>query len=362
MTIATRLGALVVVAAACGDGGDEAAGSVTIIDNFTSMMTGADDDGGDAEGGGLKLDVADTDGAIPCPEGQICDECLESAPEACDDDPADPFAAMGINCPGGVEATVSTMGAAAAIGTRTGFGATEAWAPREGARFAVLGSGVVADLDLPTPPGDPNAAPTHCNDDLGAFDVGTTLPAPLSANEVAGDCTTDEALIGTGDCSNTIHGQFVQGGRADDYTEMRVEAVVPATNDSLTYDFAFLSTEYPYYFDTTFNDMYVGWLESEGWTGNISFDEDGNPISLNAGFLDYRDDDGDRAEFAGTCMRQHAATKWLTTTAPVTPGETITLVFAIFDLHDSNLDSYVFLDNLGWGCDGTDHPVTMPVG
>lgn len=44
------------------------------------------------------------------------------------------------------------------------------------------------------------------------------------------------------------------------------------------------------------------------------------------------------------------------------PGETVTIVFAIFDLHDSNLDSYVFVDNFGWGCDGTDHPVTEPVG
>ena len=47
---------------------------------------------------------------------------------------------------------------------------------------------------------------------------------------------------------------------------------------------------------------------------------------------------------------------------PVTPGEHITVVFAIFDLSDSILDSYVFIDNFEWGCDGTDHPNTVPVG
>jgi hypothetical protein len=108
--------------------------------------------------------------------------------------------------------------------------------------------------------------------------------------------------------------------------------------------------------------MYVGWLESESWTGNISFDMAGEPISLNAGFLDFRDDAGNVPEFAGTCMRQHAGTKWLNTTAPVTPGEQITLVLAIFDLSDPILDSYVFLDNFHWGCEGTDRPQTMPVG
>src|SRR5690606_42121782 len=51
------------------------------------------------------------------------------------------------------------------------------------------------------------------------------------------------------------------------------------------YNLAFFSTEYPGYYQTGYNDMYVAWLQSEVWTGNISFDEMGNPISLNAGFL-----------------------------------------------------------------------------
>jgi hypothetical protein len=39
-----------------------------------------------------------------------------------------------------------------------------------------------------------------------------------------------------------------------------------------------------------------------------------------------------------------------------------TLVLAIFDLSDPNLDSYVFLDNFLWGCDGDHPPSTIPEG
>ncbi|MEX1362960.1 MAG: choice-of-anchor L domain-containing protein, partial [Nannocystaceae bacterium] len=287
----------------------------------------------------------------------------EGQADPCDEGANSMISALGLNCPGDALVEVTTFGNPAAMSVRTGFGGTGEWNPREGSAFAVLGSGFTTDLDLETPFGDPDIGPTHCNDDLGAeYDVGTALPAPLLTNDVAGDCSTNDALLGTGDCSNTIQGQFSQGGSANDYTEIRIVADVPITNNSVSYDFAFFSTEYPFYFGSAFNDMYIGWLESESWTGNISFDSAGNPISLNAGFLDFRDDGGALPEFAGTCMRQHAGTTWLNSTAPVTPGETITLVLAVFDLSDSILDSYVFLDNFGWGCDGEDTPQTNPVG
>jgi hypothetical protein len=142
---------------------------------------------------------------------------------------------------------------------------------------------------------------------------------------------------------------------------------VPAGTFGFTYDFAMFSTEYPVYYQTQFNDMYIAWLESEQWTGNISFDELGNPISLNAGFLDYKDAPNpidcpapcSAPELGGTAMEGHAGTKWLTTTAGVTPLEEITLIFAVFDLSDPVLDTVVLLDNFQWGCEGGP-PATIP--
>jgi hypothetical protein len=225
----------------------------------------------------------------------------------------------------------------------------------------VIGSGLVSELNQQTPNGDSDDDPTFCNDALGGSpDPGPQLPAPIKINPVAGDCTQNQALVGTGDCSNTINGQYSQGGNAFDYTELRFTLQVPPDVVAFSYDFAFFSTEYPFYYGSQFNDMYVGWLESEKWTGNISFDQQGNPISLNAGFLEFKDDGGNNPVFGSTCMRQHAGTNWLTTKAGVTPGESITVVFAVFDLADPILDSYAFLDNFQWSCEPTGKPSTMP--
>jgi hypothetical protein len=284
---------------------------------------------------------------------------------------------MGINCPDELQMTAVVNGHPDGIDVIPSFGPTGEWDPTEGSMMAVIGSGYTAELFTETPAGDDVSCPTHCNDDfdqtilecsdpakndLNQYDPGTTLPEPLKTNDVGGDCITDPSLLGTGDCSNTIQSQFSQGINAHDYTEMRITVTVPELTTSFSYDFAFFSTEYPYYYGSQFNDMYVAWLESDLWTGNVSFDEQGNPISLNAGFLDFRDDAGTLPEFAGTCMKQHAGTKWLNTVGPVTPEEEITVVFAIFDLSDSILDSYTLLDNWRWGCEGPDKPDTKPIG
>ena len=339
-------------------------------DGEASDATGGDvDDDEDPSGGSGGSAPADEgpkfDLDSPASTGPVgCDtECECTIPEhvPCDGATTDAFHAIGIGCPGELQVQTSSMGPAAAIGIRNAFGNTNTFDPREGTKYAVIGSGRITELDTPTPNGDSDVFPTHCNDDLGGNDPGGSLPMPLRTNDVGGDCTSDAGLVGTGDCSNTIHGQFSQGMSANDYVELRFELDVPADVVSFSYDFAFFSTEYPYYYGSEFNDMYVGWLESELWTGNVSFDGDGNPISLNAGFLDFKDDAGNLAELAGTCMRQHAGTNWLTTTAGVSPGEHITVVFAIFDLSDSILDSYAFLDNWQWGCD-PGPPTTEPQG
>jgi hypothetical protein len=330
----------------------------------TSGTTSADGDSGpdtNDSADGPKFDLGAQPDAGDDPTCEELGNCKCTIPEhvPCDAGTNDPFRAIGLNCPGELQVNGSTSGPASARGIIAGFGGTNTFDPREGSVYTVIGSGLVGDLDNPTPNGDSNQFPTHCNDDLGAFDPGGSLPAPLKVQDVGGDCVANPALLGTGDCSNTIEGQFSQGVSANDYVEMRFDVQVPPDIVSLSYDFAFSSTEYPFYSGSEFNDMYVGWLESELWTGNISFDGSGNPISLNAGFLEFT---GSDAELAGTCMRQHAATGWLTTTAGVTGGETITVVFGIFDLSDSILDSYVFLDNFEWGCVPQGPPSTEPEG
>ena len=59
--------------------------------------------------------------------------------------------------------------------------------------------------------------------------------------------------------------------------------------------------------------------------------------------------DGDADIAAYSLNRRMAgATGWLTTSAPVLPGELITLDFHIWDTSDQQLDSLVLIDQFEW--------------
>lgn len=339
-----------------GDGDDGADGNNDDGADPPSSTTGANADDEDDGGGpsGPALDVAHPG----CDDGECPEGCFPPPHAPCDGEGNGLDHALGIGCPDEQPAEVSRSGNTAAVTVTNEFGNSAEWAAVEGERFVVLGTGLTASLLDP----DPEETFLNCSDDLGdEYDPGATLPEPLRVEAVAGDCDDDPTLIGTGDCSSTVGEQFDQGGDANDYTEVRIDMTVPDDVSSISYSFAFMTSEWPVFVGGDYNDLFVGWLESEAWTGNISFDETGSPISVNASFLDHQDENEDMPEFEGTCMAGHAATKWLQSTAPVIAGEDIALVFAIFDMSDSIYDSFAFVDNVQFGCDGG-LPETVPAG
>jgi hypothetical protein len=359
-----------VLVTACGGGGgsDESIyGSATQtgatlgessdeIDDDATDASDATAEGSSSEGtmfdlGDPTLEGGDGDGDGDC--------TLPHTP--CDAGSGDPFALMGLGCPGETSIVGTIDAHPDGMGIRSSFGATSSFDAREGSAYFVLSTGHVAELDdEPTSPGDQIY---HCNK---WFEPGdgmntTTFPPPIVAQDVGGDCLVDPSLIGSGDCSSTIEQQFQQAGFKYDYQEVRVSMTVPADAHALAFDVAYFTTEWPVFAGQSYNDMFIAWLDASSWTGNISFDDGGHALSLNAAFFDYEDVAGNLPEFAGTCMRYGAGTPWLTSTAEVVPGDTIELVFAIFDLNDVNLDSFVFLDNFRWLCEGSGGPSTVPV-
>lgn len=329
---------------------------------------GVDGDNGDGDGdpastetesdSGTIFDVGAGDG-----DGDTGDDGSCGLPHVpCDAATTDPFRAMGLDCPGEL-AISTTIGAhPAGLGALTGFGENSTFDPREGSSFTVISTGHISELgDEPSDAGDQIY---HCNkwfEPNDGMDT-STFPAPILAQDVVGDCLNNPNLVGTGDCSNTIAAQFDQSGAKYDYQEIRVSMTVPADAHALSFDVAYMTTEWPVFAGQAYNDMFVAWLEASNWTGNISFDDNGNALSLNAAFFDFQDVGGDLPEFAGTCLRYGAGTPWLTSTVEVVPGDEIELVFAVFDLADVNLDSLVFLDNFQWLCEGGGGPSTVPVG
>lgn len=162
----------------------------------------------------------------------------------------------------------------------------------------------------------------------------------------------------------------VQTGATYDSAGLKLVIKAPMDAKSFTFDFDFYTYEYPDFICDQYNDYFVAILTPTPTglpDGNISFDEDGNTISVNAGFLQacnacntggknftcplgYGEILGtgfDSNTFTLNCPNAgSAATSWLTTTAPVeAPGEDIELLFAIWDSGDGVLDSTVLIDN-----------------
>ncbi len=178
---------------------------------------------------------------------------------------------------------------------------------------------------------------------------------------------------------------------ANDVVNLVLKIKVPANAKGFSYDFNFYSGEWPEYVCTPYNDSFVAWLTSSAWQGkggdyNISFDGNGNPVSVNNGFFDVCSPAGlkcssmpaaatcklNNSELMGTgfydpgsfgsCSQSSGggATGWLTTQAPVSPGETITLQLMIWNTGDEAYDSSVLLDNWQWQAAATSVTTTRP--
>jgi hypothetical protein len=181
---------------------------------------------------------------------------------------------------------------------------------------------------------------------------------------------------------------------ANDVVDVVLKIQVPANAKGFSFDFNFYSGEWPEWVCTEFNDSFVAWLTSTAWKGksgdfNISFDTKNNPVSVNNNFFQACSPanatvgcDGSSSstdactlgnkELQGTgffisgdneCGQTDSgggATGWLTTQAPVTPGEIITLQFMIWNTGDEAYDSSVLIDNWNWVPSDTSVSTTRP--
>jgi hypothetical protein len=154
----------------------------------------------------------------------------------------------------------------------------------------------------------------------------------------------------------------------NDYSEVSLAIQVPSNAQAFSFDFNFMSIEFPEFVCTSFDDTFLAMLESDAFTGNVSFDSMGSRVSINVGFFDVCSPSLDpsctgEADLIGTGFEEGDAggggTGWLTTTAPVVPGEKIRLTFMIFDEGDHILDSTVLIDNFRWELEPVDGPVTV---
>lgn len=168
-------------------------------------------------------------------------------------------------------------------------------------------------------------------------------------------------------------------GTPYDATAVELEIRVPQNAKGFSFDFNFYTYEWPSYICSKYNDFFVAILSPipAGQTdGQISFDMQGNPISVNNAFMNVCGclsgppcTAGGKSfncplgttELNGTGFEAHAATSWLKTQAPVTPGSVIRIRWGAYDSGDGVLDSTAVIDNWQWSAEAGTTVGTAPI-
>jgi len=176
----------------------------------------------------------------------------------------------------------------------------------------------------------------------------------------------------------------VKTGSTNDPAALEVRIRVPTNAKSFKFYLNFYTFEFPNFICSEYNDFFVTLLmhnPADPADGNISLDQDSNPISVNNSFLQVCKaqnappkigpwDTTPQKYFpcplgtdllGGTGFEDHAATGWLQTIAPVQPGSEITLRWAIWDSGDEALDSTVLVDNFTFSVEPAQGASTKPV-
>ncbi|MBK9259458.1 MAG: putative metal-binding motif-containing protein [Polyangiaceae bacterium] len=159
---------------------------------------------------------------------------------------------------------------------------------------------------------------------------------------------------------------------------LKIQVRTPTNAARFAFDHGFWSSEYPEYACSPFNDLWVVLLKS-GASGiannrNVVFDNQGTPGSVNVNFFDrcvagptgcqgtpgFNFCAGGKSELAGTGYDEPivacnnvlssvgGSTGWITTEAPMLPGEIITVEFVVWDSSDGIFDSASMVDYFRW--------------
>ncbi|EYF02012.1 choice-of-anchor L domain-containing protein [Chondromyces apiculatus] len=189
----------------------------------------------------------------------------------------------------------------------------------------------------------------------------------------AGACTSQSCPgLGAGNAPNGFP-QDVPNCPGDpdinDDVALQVQLRAPSNATGFQFDFKFYSFEYPEFVCTSYNDQFIALMNPAPMgsiNGNISFDSQNNPVSVNVAFFDVCDGCPlGTADMQGTgfnTLNNAGGTGWLVTSAPVTGGQDISIRFAIWDTGDTAYDSTVLVDNFKWVANGGTVPVgTVPV-
>lgn len=198
------------------------------------------------------------------------------------------------------------------------------------------------------------------------------------------------------DCKSLTTGSSLPiGATVQDYQEVRMFIRVPSNAKAMVFDFAFFSTEFNQYWNSSFNDAFFVVVTGKKVAGlNVAKDSKGKALTVNSGFFQLcpkpgsisvlkpealssapcvgTDGDstvsppilgtlkgtnfdgagiGSTDDTVGTGTSKYVyggGSGWLSTKFEVEPGESMVVRFMVMDTSDGILDSAAIVDNIRW--------------
>jgi hypothetical protein len=224
------------------------------------------------------------------------------------------------------------------------------------------------------------------------------------------DACSDIPLVGK-DCEALTGNAAGAAVSVQDWAELTLWVKVPSNATTMYFDFAFFSSEFNQWWNSSANDAFFVLVSSKESAGtNVARDAHGLAITLNSDFFQLcplppgptigdagvQDsvalqqcvgmsgdatqsvfgalsgtgydgaglDGGPALDVAqavdGDYYLYGGGSGWLRTTFPVTPGEELQMRVVLMDTFDGLKDSAVLFDDMGWGQDGGTGGVSRP--
>ncbi len=233
--------------------------------------------------------------------------------------------------------------------------------PLPNGQAAARGHGIKAAFGPAAPKGGKNMLVLSSGTARTPGDAGYSSPSGVSKGYTSAD-PPGFPMGATGCSGNPTSGTLY------DSVALNLKLRAPTNAKSFSFSFKFYTYEFPSFVCSSYNDVFTAAMfpppndpKVNPILGNISFDTQGNALSVNNAFIDVCSPQtaggktftcpGGVADLTGTGFEQHGATTWLQTIAPVNPGEEFTLTFGVSDAGDGILDSTTLVDNFQWSAE-----------
>ena len=195
----------------------------------------------------------------------------------------------------------------------------------------------------------PNGNPAGVSDSpIAPFPVDGGNYAVLSTGDVTLSDQADQAGVFASADDGGATAPAGRGDTARDVTVLAIPIDVPAGANCLSFDFRFLSEEYPDFINSQFNDAFIAELDSSTWVSSgsvigglendFALDATGAPLTVHSAQAGLSEPNGAGTPYGGASAPLRAKTA-------VTPGAH-TVILSVLDLNDNAYDTAVFADAL----------------